>query len=483
MKENKNGIISGLGWSYAERLLAQLVTLVVSIVLARLLSPEHYGIIAIVSVFISIGDAMVAGGFGNALVQKKDASEDDFNSICWLSIGIALALYVILFFTAPLIERFYETEELALIIRVMALKFVFSAFNSVQHAYVQKHMQFRKFFFSTLGGTIAASIVGITMAYSGMGVWSLVAQYMTNTIIDTVVLLFTIDWKPKLKLSVASIKNLWKFGIKTLCASLVDTLKDNFRTLIIGKKFSSSDLAYYNQGQKYPSLLVSDIVSSLGKVIFPVMSQLQDDVEKIKVMMRKSIQVSSFVLTPVMAGVFAVADTFVTTVLTDKWQPCVPFLRIMCIVYVTRSLSVIYQKSLLAIGKSGLVLIHEVITSVLTVVLVVVAVFGIGTVDSIAWSYVVVMLVGMAIYLVFGKKYLRYSFIEVMKDILPSYVVSTIMVCVVMAIDLIPINIYLKFAAQIISGITFYVGISILRKDESLSFILKYLKGLKNKKS
>ena len=286
MGNDRTKITANLLWTYAEKFLAQGITLLVSIILARILDPDQYGTIAIVTVFITIGDALVTGGFGNALVQKKNSSDLDFNSICWLSLFVAVILYGILFISAKEIANFYDANILVPVIRVMGIKFIFSAINSIQQAYVQKQMMFKKFFFATLGGTLFSGVFGIAMALSGYGVWALVGQYLSNTVINTLILAITIKWKLKFQISWKSIKELWKFGSKMLASTIVYTVKDNIRSLIIGKKFTSADLAYYNQGNRFPALLVTNIVESLGTVIFPVLSMEQDSKGNVRNFMR-----------------------------------------------------------------------------------------------------------------------------------------------------------------------------------------------------
>ena len=319
----QNNMASNLIWSYAERFLAQGITLLVSIILARILSPEDYGVIAIVTVFVAIGDALVTGGFGNALVQKRNATVDDFNSIFWLSVCVAFILYGVLFLCAPVIAKFYSNESLTFIVRIMGIKFVFSAFNSVQQAYIQKKMIFKKSFFGSLGGTVISAVFGIAMALEGFGVWALVVQYLSNAIINTMILWCIIEWKPQMSISIKSLKELWKFGSQMLASTIVYTIKDNIRSLVIGKRFTASDLAYYNQGNRFPALLVTDIVESLGKVIFPILSKEQDSKEGIKQYMRKSIRISSFLLNPAVIGLFSIADTFIVVLMTEKGMPCV----------------------------------------------------------------------------------------------------------------------------------------------------------------
>ena len=260
-EEKKNSIFGGLFWTFGERIIAQLVSLVVTIILARLLDPEHYGIISIVTVFITFCNIFVSSGFGSAVVQKKNADDDDFNTAFMIGFIISLILYAVIFTFSPFIGNFYNMPLLSPVMRIMGLRLILASFNTIQHAYIQKNMQFKKFFFATLIGTVISAVVGIIFAVLGFGVWALVAQYLTNTIIDSIVLLLIGQWKPKFVLKKSRAKKLFSFGWKVLVTEVVYTLEGDIRSLIVGKVFGSADLAYYDQGKKYPSLLVTNINS------------------------------------------------------------------------------------------------------------------------------------------------------------------------------------------------------------------------------
>lgn len=475
-------ITSGIGWAYGEKLLAQLISLVVSVVLARILDPDHYGIISIVTVFINILDALASGGFGNALIQKKDSDDHDFNTVCWFSIGLSLVLYFILYMISPWLSNFYDMSELVWVTRIMGIRVIISAFNSVQHAYVQKHMDFKRFFFATLGGTLLSAIVGIWMAVAGFGVWALVAQYLTNSIVDTIVLFFTIEWKPKFELSIVRLKNMMEFGLKMLGATLINTLQDNIRSLVVGKVFSSKDLAYYNQGKKYPSILMNNLVGSVQKVSFPAFSSKQNNRNEIKKMMRSAIRLSSFVLVPIIAGMVAVADNFIYVLLTDKWMACVPYLRILSLIYLTRTMNTIFQSSLLAIGKSSINLFHELVVSILSLVLIYLAAFGLHSILLIAWSYVVVMIVGTAIFAYFVSKHFKYTVVEMICDYFPYLFLSIIMAVLVYILGRVAINKFILLFIQILVGGIFYIVMSKILKFRELNKCIVLVKGFVSKK-
>ena len=247
MGNARGKIIGGLIWTYGERTFAQLVSLVVTIVLARLVMPAEFGVITIATVFITLADTFAISGMGTSLIQKKDADHLDFSTVFYFNIVTSIILYGILFAVSGLIADFYYMPQLIPVLRVMGLRIPIAAINSVQQAYVSRTLQFKKFFFATLGGTVFSGILGIILAYSGYGVWALVAQFMSNTIIDTIVLWFTVRWRPRLEYSHQRMKGLFSFGWKVLTTSLLINIYSNIQDLIIGKKFSSEDLAYSNK--------------------------------------------------------------------------------------------------------------------------------------------------------------------------------------------------------------------------------------------
>lgn len=480
MTENSKKITTDLGWAFSERLLAQFISLVVSVILARILDPDHYGIISLVSVFITILDAFVSGGFGNALVQKKDADDLDFNTICWFSIFFSLLLYSVLFILSPYISNYYKMDSLCSITRIMGVRIIVSSFNSVQHAYVQRKMQFRKFFFSTLGGTLISAVVGIVMALNDYGVWALVSQYLVNSIIDTIVLLFAIDWKPKFQFSFERLKIMCPFGFRMMGATVVNTFNDSFRSLLIGKHYSTEDLAYYNQGKKYPAFLMNNLISSIQKVFFPAFSKEQDDREHIKALMRTSIRISSYLLLPVIIGIVATAETFIVAVLTEKWVPCIPYLRILSLIYVTRTANTIMQSSLLGIGKSKYNLIHEVVGTVLSIVLVLMAVFIFDSIKLVAWSYVVTMVIGTGIFVFFVHKEFNYRFYEMFTDFIPYVLISVLMGLGVFFIGRLPVYPILLLIIQVIAGVFFYLFISHLFGIKEQDYFFAQIKRIIN---
>lgn len=473
-------VLSGLFWKFGERITAQLVSLIVSIVLARLLSPEDYGAVAIVMVFITIANVFVSSGFGNALIQKKNVDNIDFSSVFYINLGIALVLYFILFCSAPLIASFYDLQVLSQALRVLGIRIPIAAINTVQQAYVSRSMLFKRFFWSTLFGTVISSIVGICMAYRGYGVWALVFQYLTNTCVDTVVLWFTVRWRPELKCSLKRAKELISFGWKLLVSGLLDTGYKQLRSLIIGKKYTKSDLAFYNQGDKYPNLIVVNVNTSISSVLFPALSQLQDDLSRIKQMTRRAIQVSSYVMWPMMAGLGAVAEPLISLILTDQWLPCVPYLRIFCFSYGLWPIHTANLQALNAIGRSDIFLKLEIIKKSIGLAVLLLS-MQISPL-AMAYSLIIADIASVFINAAPNRKLLQYGYIEQFKDLIPSLMMSGIMVLIIYPISFFKLSSLLTICLQIFVGTFVYLIESVIFKNSGFLYLVSFLKNRRIKK-
>jgi len=477
---HKSSIISNMFWKFAERSGAQIVTFILSLVLARLLSPNEYGIIAMVTVFITIANVFVESSFGNALIQKKDADNLDFSSVLFLNIGLSLVLYGFIFVSAPIVADFYGYVILTPIMRVMGLRIIVAAINSVQHAYVSRNMIFKRFFYSTISGTIVSAIVGISMAYMGFGVWALVAQYMVNTTVDTIVLWFTVKWRPEIQFSIIRVKSLFSFGWKLLVAQLLGTLANQSRQLIIGKMYTSSDLAYYNMGLRFPRPIMTNINTSISAVMFPVVSKAQDDLERLKTLTRKSIIVSSYFIFPMMMGMAVVAEPMVRVLLTEKWIMAVPYLRIACFANAIIIMQIAIQNAIMALGRSDVFLKMDIASKVLGITLLI-CVMRQG-VMVIALTLLVTGTFNVVIKVIVSKRMIGYTYREHLSDNAPILAVSAIMGAAVYLINLFGFSSIITMCIQIPLGIAIYLLLSLLFKLEGYVFVVGYIKEFKRGK-
>lgn len=474
MARENSGVMSNFLWRLAERFGAQGVAFVVSIVLARLLAPEAYGTIALVTVFTQILNVFIDSGFGNALIQKKDADDLDFSTVFYFNIAICVLLYLGMFLAAPLIAKFYNDASLTPVVRVLSLTLIISGVKNVQQAYVSRTMQFKRFFFATLGGTIGAAVIGIAMAYFGFGVWALVAQQIFNATVDTLILWITVKWRPKWMFSWQRLKGLFSFGWKLLASSLLDTVYSDLRQLIIGKMYTKTDLAQYNRGKQLPDLLVNNIDTSINSVLLPAMSQVQDNPERVKNMTRRAMKTSTYVIAPVMMGLAFTAESVIHLILTEKWLPCVPFLRIFCITYMFYPVNTTNLNAIKAMGRSDLFLKLETIKKVIgLIVLLGTMWFG---VMAMAYSLLFTSITSQIINSWPNKKLLDYSYPEQIRDILPGILLAVFMGCCVYPVEWIGFSDLLTLFIQVVMGACIYIGGSALLKLEGFRYLWEQLK-------
>ncbi len=473
--------VSGLIWRFLERFGAQGVTFVVSIILARLLDPEVYGVVAIVTVFTAILNVFIDSGLGNALIQKKDADDLDFSSVFLFNMVMCVLLYLLLFAAAPLVARFFQMPQLTPLLRVMCLTVVISGVKNVQQAYVSVHLLFKRFFFATLGGTIGAAVLGIWMAYRGYGVWALVAQGLFNSAVDTTILWLTVKWRPKLMFSFERFKRLFTFGWKLLVSQLIDTLYNELRQLIIGRRYTAENLAFYNRGYTFPNVFVINVNSAIDSVLFPVMSGAQDSVDSVRAMTRRSIRVSSYVMWPIMLGIAAVSRPLVAVLLTEKWLPCVPYMIIFCLSYAFLPMETANLNAIKALGRSDIFLRLTVIKKVLGFVILA-ATMWFGPLVMAA-SNLFFSVVNQIINAWPNRKLLHYSYGQQILDILPSLLLSAGMAAAVWCVQLLQLPDLPTLLIQVALGVTLYLLGSWLLKLESFSYLLNIVRGFLHKKA
>lgn len=475
--DNGKKVLNGFAWRFLERSAAQGVAFVISIVLARLLEPKVYGTIAMVTVFTTLLQVFVDSGLGNSLIQKKDADDLDFCSVFYFNIALCLGLYLLMFVLAPHIASFYKMPELTSLVRVLSLTIIISGVKNIQQAYVSRHMLFKKFFFSTLGGTIGAAVVGIWMAYNGYGVWALIVQNIFNQCVDTAILWITVGWRPKKLFSWQRLKGLFSYGWKILTAAFIDTAYRDLRSLIIGRMYSSEDLAFYNKGQQFPKLIITNINSSIDSVLLPSLSNEQDDVVRLKAMTRKSIQISTYIIVPMMVGLAMCAEPLISIVLTDKWLPCVPYLQIFCFSFAFYPIHTANLNAIKALGRSDLYLKIEIIKKVIGLILVISTMWI--SVKAMAYSLIVSAIISQIINSWPNKRLLGYSYFEQIKDILPQISIAVLMGIIVYLVGMIDVSNVCKLVLQVCVGIFSYILLSHVFKIESYEYVCNLIRNRK----
>lgn len=471
-----SSIISNFIWRFLERCGAQIVSLVISIILARLIAPEVYGSIALCTVFITLLQVFVDSGLGVSLIQKKDADDVDFSSVFYFNLAMCIFIYAVVFICAPFVASFYNDASLTPVIRVLSLTLIASGIRSVQQAYVSKNMLFKRFFFSTIGGTLFSAVVGVIMAYKGFGIWALVMQHLLNSVVNTFILWATVSWRPKLCFSFKRLKGLFSFGWKILVSSLIDTVYRDIRQLIIGKFYSSSDLAFYNKGNQFPQLIVNNVNISIDSVLLPTMSKVQDERSLVKEITRRSIKTSTYITAPLMIGLACVSSTFIELLLTKNWLPVVPYLMVFCITYLFYPIHTANLNAIKALGKSDYFLKLEILKKVLgCIVLLITVWYGpfVMCASGIFTSFLSQVINSWP-----NKKLLGYSLSEQYKDIAPALIISLIMgVLVWMLGAILALPLILKLIIQVILGAVIYISLSVLFKLDAFYFVFNTLKG------
>ncbi len=476
-----SSIIKNISWKFAEQVSSQLAMLIVSIVLARILTPHDFGVIAIVNIFTAIANAFVINSFGTALIQKKDADALDFSSVLYFNIFFCIVIYVALYFCAPLVSDFYDNEysELVPVLRVLCLSIILMGVLAVQNSYISRKMLFKKFFISTSSATFLSGLVGIMLALTGFGVWALVWQYILTNLLKVLVLANIIRKPPLLQFSFARLRGMLGFGSKTLVTSMLITCYLEFRATVIGKLYSAADLAFYDRAKQFPSLAVTNVNNSIESVLFPHMSRLQDDIAAVKATCKRSIRFSSYIMMPLLMGLLATAEPLVRLVLTDKWLPTVPLLQWFCLVFLFQPIHTANMQALKAIGKSGVQMKLEFIKKGIELACLLV----------VMWYGVEAIVVNMAVLTTLftglnawpNRKYLNYTFGEQVRDIFPSLAMSSLMCGAIWLLTLFNMPAFLTLIMQVVSGPILYLGMSKVTHNEQLQYIIEKFRGRKTR--
>ena len=469
-------VSKAFGWKLLERFGVQGIQFVLQIILARLLSPEHYGVLSIMIIFTTLANVFIQTGFSTALIQKKDVTNRDYSSVFWVSLIIAGIAYAILFFTAPLIADFYNMPEIVSPFRYLGIILFPGALNSVQLSKVSREMNFKKVFASNIGAIVVSGLVGIAIAYMGGGIWALVAQSVLNTFIATIVMLVTINWCPTFVLDLKRVKELFSFGWKILVSGLIDTLYQDLRSLVIGKKYDSGTLGYYNRGKQFPQFLMNSINSSVQSVMLPAMSKEQDKKAKVKAMMRTSMSVSAYIIFPMMAGLAAISAPLISFLLTDKWLPAVPYMIIYCFTMAFFPIHSCNLQAVNAMGRSDIFLKLEVVKKMIGIGMLVVAVVYFKSPIAIAMTGVITAFTSSFINAVPNKKLIGYSYLEQVKDLLPSFLLSLVMFGAVYAISLLGLPTIVSLLVQIVAGVVIYVMLSAMFGLKGFKFLVSRIK-------
>lgn len=363
----KQKVVKGVLWVLFEKLSTQSVGFLVTLVLARLLTPGDYGTVALLTIFIAIANVLVDSGFGQSLIQKKEATELEFNSVFYTSLVLSGILYLILFFSAPFIAAFYRTSELIPILRVTAVGIIFAAVNSVQNAELNRKMLFHLSFRISIISSLCSGTVGLLCAFLKLGPWALVWQSFTLGFVGVVTRWFFIAWRPRLMFSFTALKGLWRFGWKLAVSNLIASFFSNLYGLLIGRVYTRADLAFVEKGGAFPCLVMNNVNETLGRVAFPAMAQMQDDIDRLREAMRRMLMASTFLVFPLMMGIGVCSESIIQLLYGSQWCLAVPFAMIRCFDLALWPLHTTNLQAITALGRSDIFLKLEIVKKIFIV--------------------------------------------------------------------------------------------------------------------
>lgn len=469
MYEREN-VFSSLVWKLLERGGLQIIQFTIQIILARLLTPEDFGILAILLVFINLAQVLVQGGFNIALVQKKDTDNLDFSSVFYLSLFISIISYLLLYSFAPFIANWYSMPKLTNFLRFLSIILIPGSLNSIQIAFIQKNMLFKVAALGSLGASILSGIIGISSAYFGLGVLSLVYQQVSYALVYSIILWVTVKWRPVLEFSVLRLKILFLYGVRILGSNLIYALYLDLRTLIIGRVYSSASLGFYQRGEQVPRFIVYNIDHSVQSVILPTLSAFQDEPLKVKSIMKRTLKTNSYVIFPLMFGLISVSENLVKILLGEQWLSAVPYLIIFSLTYALWPIITINLQSIKALGRSDLIVNMEIIKRLIGLVIIVSTIpFGIL---AIAIGSLIERFIETLINSYPNKELINYGYSEQIKDISPSFFQAIFMAFIVFMLNYLNITMYEKLLLQIPSGIIIYILFSFVFDNESMHYLI-----------
>lgn len=469
-------VLSSFAYKFFERLAVKGIGLVVSLLLARLLAPEVFGSLALINVFINLAQVFVQSGLGTALVQNKTADSKDYSTVFYISLAIASVAAIILCITAPLIADYYSSPELVQPLRVLTISLFFGSFNLVQTAKLQREMRFKEMMRCNLIATAVSGAVGIGMAWAGFGLWALVFYHLSQILMVSILMIHLAHWMPKMEFSVPRAKELMGFGWKMLVSSLITSIYQEITTLIIGKKYSKSDLAFYNRGQQIPHVLANTLDTSVQAVMLPVMSTVQEKKEQLINLLRTSIQMSIFMVAPVMIGTAVVASTLIPLLLTDKWNQSIPFLQCFCVAYVVMPIQSANLSLVKAMGRSDVYMKLEAIRRIIMLATLALTVLAFNSILAIVIGVMIGAWVDAIVICFATKTLIGYGPIKQFESIWRTVAASAVMAAVVYVIGMLPLSRILLLTLQVVCGAAIYVGLAFILKNPSAYRVLSIAK-------
>lgn len=475
--------VKGVGWSFADNIFNQGITFLVGLVLARLLTPEEYGLIGLITIFISVFNSIVDSGFSNALIRKNDVEDKDFNTAFITNLVISIILYALLYVCSPAISRFFTQPQLVSLTRVMGVVVIINAFGLIQRTIYIRNVDFKTQAKISLWASVLSGVTGIAMAFYGMGVWSLVGQQISRQFLQSVLMWCYSTWYPKIQFSIQSFKELFGFGWKLLVSGLINTVWNEIYQVVIGKFYSADTLGQYTRAHQFSTIFSSNLTGIVQRVSYPVLSQIQDDKQRLKNGYKKVIKCTMLISFCCMLGLAAIAKPMVLTLIGEQWLPCVPFLQLICFQMMLYPLHAINLNMLQVQGRSDLFLKLEIIKKIVAVGPLLLGIFI--NVYLMLFGSILTGFVSYYLNAYYSGKFLNYSIWEQIKDILPSFGIAGAMAIIIYALSFISLAPVLLLLIQLASAFIIVLILCEITKidaylelkDIALSYINKLTHG------
>ena len=477
MAENLNGsIVKGVSWNLIETVVHYLIQFVIGIILARLLTPHDYGLVGVVAIFITISQAFVKAGFGQAFIRKADADDRDASTVFYINLSISLAIYAILFLAAPLIARYFHQEQLVSIVRVLGLVIIVNAFNVIQIAIIRKNLLFKKKAIVAIVSGLLSGIAGIICAYNGMGVWSLVVQQILSKLIYCILLYIKSPWYPTLTFSRSSARSMFSYGSWLLLSEVLTTIMNNFYRFVIGHRYPAHELGLYDRAKQFQAIIADTFTGVFGMVAFPTLAKVQNDKQQMFTMTRNYVRYSSLIVFPLLCCLLVVAAPLISILITDKWLPSVPYLQVFCIIGMAVPANFFLSPLLQAAGMTRMNFVSTVLTAILRILNFVVT-FRYG-ITALLWGELCVLLLSVAIVSLLSRKELECNYLTVFWDIRWTILSS----CAMLAVGFLlrgwvqDMNVWLQLLLPAAGMMAAYALLTLLLQRNQLTLLMQNLR-------
>ena len=419
----KKKILSGMIWSFVQRFGTMAISFVSNIILARLLSPDDYGIIGMLMIFIAVANTFVDGGFGSALIQKKRPTKEDYSTIFWWNMFLSMLLYGLLYICAPAIARFYNLPILSDVLRVQGIVLMINALSIIQQNQLRKQLKFKRLASVTVVSATLSAVIAIVLAYLGWGVWALVAQQLMLSGFITIILWVINGWYPSLIFSRESFKQLFGFGGYILATSIINTFANNIQGLLLGRFFNPAVLGYYTQARKLEDVASTSLSTIVDQVSYPVLSEIQDEPQRLVVILKKLVAVIAYVSIAIMIILITLAHPLILFLYSEKWLPCIPYLQILCVAGIAISLQRVHYSAVASVGKSKSLFVWTMIKRLLGVAVLIVG-MHFGGIYGLLWGCVASSWITMIINAYLTGKYVGYKLFQQFVDLYPIFIIG-----------------------------------------------------------